>query len=111
MRSYIQGGAMNDREEQFKQLVAEFPDSPMGHFSLGKLYLEQQRWVDAAGCFATAVKLDPAYAAAHVALGDAWAGAGDAAKARGAWEQALATPHGKKDVSLQEDLAERIAGL
>ena len=29
---------MSDREAQFKQLVSEFPDSPMGHFSLGKLY-------------------------------------------------------------------------
>ena len=102
---------MNDREEQFKQLVAEFPTSPMGHFSLGRLYLEQQRWVEAAACFETAVKLDPTYAAAHVALGDAWAGAGDPAKARAAWEQALQTPHGKKDASLQEDLAQRISDL
>ena len=102
---------MNDREEQFKQLVAQFPDSPMGHFSLGKLYLEQQRWADATRCFQSAVKLDPSYAAAWVALGDAWAGAGDAAQARTAWEQALQTPHGKKDASLQDDLAARIADL
>lgn len=102
---------MNDREEQFKQLVAEFPDSPMGHFSLGKLYLERQRWAEAAACLGTAVKLDPNYAAAHVALGDAWAGTGDAVKARVAWEQALQTPLGRKDVSLQDDLAQRIAEL
>ena len=102
---------MNDRESQFKQLVVEFPDSPMGHFSLGKLYLEQQRWAEAAGCFATAVKLDSTYAAAHVALGDAWAGAGEPEKARGAWEAALRTPHGQKDQSLQADLEQRIAEL
>ena len=102
---------MSDREEQFKALVKEFPDSPMGHFSLGKLYLEQQRWKDAAGCFDTAVKLDPTYAAAFVSLGDAWAGAGDPAKARASWEQALATPLGKRYASLQDDLAQRIADL
>ena len=102
---------MNDREEQFKQLVAEFPDSPMGHFSLGKLYLEQQRWPEAAGCFEAAVKLDPTYAAALVALGDAWAGAGKPDKAREAWELALKTPHGLRDASLQDDLAQRIAEL
>ena len=102
---------MNDREQQFRQLVAEHPDSPMGHFSLGKLYLEQQRWADAAGCFQSAVRLDPNYAAAHVALGDAWAGAGDPEKARAAWGEALQTPHGKKDASLRDDLAQRIADL
>ena len=102
---------MNDREEQFKQLVAEFPQSPMGHFSLGKLYLESKRWAEAAGCFEAAVKLDATYAAALVALGDAWAGAGDALKARAAWEQALQTPHGKKDASLRDDLSQRIGDL
>ena len=102
---------MSDREAQFKQLVAEFPDSPMGHFSLGKLYLDTQRWAEAAGCFENAVRIDPTYAAAIVALGDAWAGAGDALKARAAWEQALATPHGQKDQSLRADLEQRISDL
>ena len=102
---------MNDREAQFKQLVAEFPDSPMGHFSLGKLYLEQQRWAEAVPCFEQAVKADLTYAAALVALGDAWAGAGDTARARAAWEQALQTPHGQKDQSLQADLEQRISEL
>ncbi|MBS1151220.1 MAG: Tetratricopeptide repeat protein [Myxococcaceae bacterium] len=102
---------MNDREAMFKQMVAEYPDSPMGHFSLGKLYLDGQRWAEAAPCFETAVKLDPTYAAAFVALGDAWNGAGDSARARAAWEQALQTPLGRKDLSLQEDLAQRISDL
>lgn len=101
----------SDREKQFKQLVAEFPDSPMGHFSLGRLYLEEKRWAESAGCFEAAVKLDPAYAAAHVALGDAWAGAGDAVKARAAWEKALQTPLGTKDQSLRADLEQRMAEL
>lgn len=102
---------MSDREAQFKQLVAEFPDSPMGHFSLGKLYLDAQRWAEAAASLESAVKLDPAYAAAIVALGDAWAGAGQPDKARAAWQQALDTPHGRKDASLQSDLEQRMADL
>jgi uncharacterized protein HemY len=102
---------MNDREEQFKQLVKEFPTSPMGHFSLGKLYLEEKRWLEAVARFEQAVKLDGTYAAALVALGDAHAGAGKPDEARKAWEQALQTPHGKKDASLQGDLEQRIADL
>ena len=80
-----------DREQQWKDLVAEFPDSPMGHFSLGKLYLDSSRYQEAAACLAEAAHLDPEYAAALVALGDAFAGQGDAARAREAYGRARAT--------------------
>jgi uncharacterized protein HemY len=102
---------MSDREAEFKALIAEFPDSPMGHFSLGKLYLEGQRWAEAAAAFAEAVRLDANYAAAWVALGDAYNGAGKPAEAKAAWEKALETPHGRRDMSLQADLEERIRDL
>lgn len=80
----------------------------MGHFSLGKYYLEAAQYAQAAAALTTAVGLDPNYAAAWVALGDAWNGAGEATKAKDAWERALKTPHGRKDMSLQADLEERM---
>ncbi len=101
----------SEREQQFLEMVREFPDSPMGHFSLGKFYLESARYLDAARALGEAVRLDANYAAAWVALGDAWNSAGDGAKAKEAWERALATPHGRKDTSLQADLEERISQL
>lgn len=102
---------MSDREAEFKALIAEFPDSPMGHFSLGKLYLEAKRWAEAVAAFGEAVRLDPNYAAAWVGLGDAHSGAGTSADAKGAYEKALETPLGKRDMSLQADLEERIRDL
>lgn len=98
-------------EADLKSLVQEFPDSPMGHFSLGKLYLSEQRWADAAASLKEAVRLDAAYSAAWVALGDAYAGASQVKEAREAWNQALATPHAKKDGSLRMDLEERLQAL
>lgn len=98
-------------EADLKQIVAEYPDSPMGHFSLGKHYLGAQQWAQAAACLAEAVRLDADYAAAWVALGDAEVGAGAKEKARDAWNRALATPHGKRDASLRMDLDERLAAL
>lgn len=95
----------------FQQMVTEFPDSPMGHFSLGKYYLEEKRWADSVAALEKAVVLDPGYAAAWVALGDAHAGAGAPDKARDAWQRALETPHGKRDQSLQADLEQRISEL
>lgn len=102
---------MSDREAMFKQMVTEFPDSPMGHFSLGRLYVDEKRWVEATEALGNAVKLDPGYAAAHVALGDAWAGMGNKEQAKAAWEAALATPLGKRDMSLQADLEQRIRDI
>ncbi len=104
--------SMSDaRLEQFKKMVADFPDSPMSHFSLGKLYLERRQYADAAAALESAVRLDPVYAAALVALGDAWAGAGEPAKAREvlgrAREHALAQGH----PGLAEEIDERLADL
>ena len=102
---------MSDREAMFKEMVRQFPDSPMGHFSLGRLFVDQKRWAEAVGALSEAVKLDPTYAAAFVALGDAHAGAGSKAEAKAAWERALGTPLGKRDMSLQADLDQRIRDL
>ena len=102
---------MSDREAMFKEMVRQFPDSPMGHFSLGRLMVDEKRWPEAVAALSDAVRLDPTYAAALVALGDAHAGAGSKAEAKATWERALATPHGKRDVSLQADLEPRIRDL
>jgi tetratricopeptide (TPR) repeat protein len=99
------------REQQFKDLVAEFPDSPMGYFSLGKYYLDEKDYRQSASCFEQAVKLDPEYAAALVALGDAYAQLGLPNEAREVYEKARNTKHGKRDASLGADIDARIAGL
>lgn len=102
---------MNDRETTFKEMIRQFPDSPMGHFSLGRLFLDEKRWKEAVGALSEAVRLDPNYAAAIVALGDAHAGDGKKAEAIAAWKRALETPHGRRDTSLQADLDQRIRDL
>lgn len=102
---------MTEREQRFLQMVREYPDSPMGHFSLGRLYLDEKRWQESVDALSTAVRLDPGYAAAFVALGDAFAGLGDKAKAKASWADALATPHGQRDMSLQADLEQRMRDI
>ncbi|MBF5046581.1 tetratricopeptide repeat protein [Aggregicoccus sp. 17bor-14] len=99
------------RLEQFKQMVAEFPDSPMGHFSLGKLYLERREFSEAAGCFERAVALDPTYAAALVSLGDAYAGAGQPERAREVLGRARSTALAQSHQSLAEDIDARLEDL
>jgi uncharacterized protein HemY len=99
------------RLEQFKKMVADFPDSPMSHFSLGRLYLERRQYAEAAGALESAVRLDPTYAAALVALGDAYAGAGDSARAREVLGRAKEHALAQKHPGLAEEIDERIADL
>lgn len=100
-----------DREAQFKQLVKDYPDSPMGHFSLGRLYLEARRYGEAAAALEEAIRLDPQYAAALVSLGDAYAGAGQTDKARTALERARSTALGQKHQSLADEIDDKLADL
>ncbi len=102
---------MDEREEQFRKLAEEFPESPLGHFSLGKHYLDTNRAALAVASLERAVDRDPGYAAAWVALGDALGLINDADKARAAYARALETPLGRRDQSLQADVADRIAAL
>lgn len=101
----------SEREAQFRKLAADHPSSPMGHFSLGKLLLDERRYAEAVESLRTAVSLQPDYAAALVALGDALAGAGRRDEARqvleGARKVALAQAH----PSLAEEIDERLGDL
>lgn len=99
------------RLEQFKQMVAEFPDAPMAHFSLGKVHLERREYAEAVKSMAEAVRLDPEYAAALVALGEAHVGAGQAAQAREVWQRARAVALSQNHASLAEEVDERLAEL
>lgn len=99
------------RLEQFKQMAAEFPDSPMAHFSLGKLYLERRQYPEAVKCLEDATRLDPTYAAALVSLGDAYAGAGQVAQAREVLGRARQVALDQKHPSLAEEIDERLAEL
>jgi Flp pilus assembly protein TadD len=99
------------RLEQFKQMAAEFPDAPMAHFSLGKLYLERREYAEAVKSLEVATRLDPTYAAALVSLGDAYAGAGQVEQARTVLGQARQVALDQKHPSLAEEIDERIAEL
>jgi uncharacterized protein HemY len=99
------------RLEQFKQMAAEFPDSPMAHFSLGKLYLERRQYAEAVQALEAAVRLDSSYAAALVSLGDAYAGAGRKEEAREVFSRARSTALAQSHGSLAEEIDERLADL
>jgi len=83
----------------------------MGHFSLGRLLLEERRYAEAVDSLRTAVSLQPDYAAALVSLGDALVGAGRRDEARGVLERARDTALAQSHPSLAEEIAERLGDL
>ena len=101
----------SEREAQFRKLAAEHPSSPMVHFSLGKLLLDERRHAEAVESLRTAVSLQPDYAAALVSLGDALAGAGRRDEARQVLEGARETALAQNHPSLAEEIDERLADL
>jgi Flp pilus assembly protein TadD len=101
----------SEREAQFRQLAANHPSSPMVHLSLGKLLLDERRYPEAVDSLKTAVSLQPDYAAAMVALGDALSGAGRREEARLVLEKARDTALAQNHPSLAEEIDGRLADL
>lgn len=83
----------------------------MGHFSLGKLLLDERRYAEAVESLRAAVSLQPDYAAALVALGDALAGAGRRDEARQVLEGARTTALAQAHPSLADEIDERLGDL
>ncbi len=99
------------RLAQFQQMVTEFPEAPMAHFSLGKLYLERREYAQAVKSLEAATRLDPTYAAALVSLGDAYSGAGQVEQAREVLTRARQVALDQKHPSLAEEIDERLSEL
>lgn len=101
----------DEREQRYLSMIEQFPDSPLGYFSLGRYYLELARFEDAAKTLTRCTELDPTYAAALVALGDSWAGAGQPDRAREAFARGRSAALQQGHPELAEEIDERVAEL
>jgi tetratricopeptide (TPR) repeat protein len=101
---------LDERERKYLDMIEAFPESPLGHFTLGRYYVEQGRFREALAPLERCVAEEQDWAAALVALADAHAGLGDKAKAIELLERAGRTPqagHG----GIADDIAERLEDL
>ncbi|WP_373044689.1 tetratricopeptide repeat protein [Vulgatibacter sp.] len=88
---------MDERERQYRQMIEEFPESPLPWFSLGRYLLEVARFEEAVEALQRCIDADPSYAAALLAQGDALAAIDETERARDAYarcaDAALAQGH------------------
>ena len=78
-----------DAETMWRQAVIVSPDHPVVRLDLGLTLLDRGAYRESIGEIEQAVKLKPDYAEAYSALGAAWEGAGDTARAEGAYRESL----------------------
>lgn len=72
---------LDRRIQQFKQMAEADPDNELGHFSLGKAYIDAGRFEDAVGSLSRAIELNPTMSKGYQLLGDALDRGGKRAKA------------------------------
>ncbi len=72
---------IEDRIKQFQQMAESDPNNELGHFSLGKAYLEAGRFEEAAASLERVITINPKMSKAYQLLGDAYDKAGARDKA------------------------------
>jgi uncharacterized protein HemY len=72
---------VNEREQRYLEMVAQFPESPLGYFTLGRYYLESERFLEAIEPLERCVSDEPDWTAALVALADAHSAVGNKTRA------------------------------
>ena len=82
-------GTWRDAETMWRQAVSVSPDHPVVRLDLGLTLFERGAFSESIEQIETAVRLKPDYAEAYSALGAAWEGAGDTARAEKAFVESL----------------------
>ena len=99
------------REQKYLEMIAQFPESPLGYFTLGRYYVEVGRYRDALEPLERCLREEADWAAAMIALGDALSGLGETQRAVEILEKARATAQAQSHGSLAADIEERLEDL
>lgn len=103
--------AEDPREQKYLDMIAQFPESPLGYFTLGRYYVEVGRYQEAVEPLERCLAEDEEWTAAMIALGDALSGLGDKDRAIAVLERARASAQAQSHGSLAADIDERLEDL
>jgi len=77
----MDAGVMQQRIEQFRNMTEADPENEMGHFSLGKAYIDAGQLAEAVAPLQRALELNPTYSKAYQLLAEALKATGDTSAA------------------------------
>lgn len=101
----------DSRIEQFKQMALADPDNELGHFSLGKAYLEAGKFDEAVQPLARTIELNPKLSKAYQLLGEAHVGAGQNERAIDTLTKGLGVADRQGDRMPRDAMADQLRGL
>jgi Fe-S cluster biosynthesis and repair protein YggX len=93
------------RIEQFRKMAEADPDNELGHFSLGKAYLDARRYQEAVPCFERAISLNPQNSRVYHLLAQAQKAAGDRGGAIGTLRMGFDVAQSRGDLMVRKDIA------
>jgi len=96
------------RTEMFRQVLELDPDDALGNFSLGELLVEQGKFAQAVDHLERALRSDPHYSAAFLALGRAHEGAGDHEDAGSVYREGIEVAASRGDLMTANRMQERL---
>ena len=101
----------SSKEEMYKEFLKDYPDDSMVHFSLGLLYLDDDRLEEAIQEFETTIKLQPDYMAAFWKLANAYEETEHIDKAIQTYQRTLQLAQKINDSTMIDDVQERLEFL
>ncbi|MCH7592540.1 MAG: Fe(2+)-trafficking protein [Planctomycetes bacterium] len=99
----------DDRIQQFKTMAEADPNNELGHFSLGKAYLEAGRFDDAVVPLKRALEINPRMSKAHQLLADAHDRAGNRETAIKTLEQGVMVADEQGEFKTRDSMAKQLA--
>lgn len=98
----------DDRIQQFKTMAEADPNNELGHFSLGKAYLEAGRFDDAIAPLGRALEINPRMSKAHQLLADAYDRGGNRAEAIKTLEEGVTTADEQGEFKTRDSMAKQL---
>lgn len=99
----------DERIQQFKTMAEADPNNELGHFSLGKAYIEAGRFDDAVAPLGRALEINPRMSKAHQLLAEAYDRSGNREEAIKILEQGATIADEQGEFKTRDTMAKQLA--
>ncbi|CAN5325298.1 hypothetical protein BH09SUM1_BH09SUM1_17000 [soil metagenome] len=95
---------LEEKIQQLEKLLSDDPEDHLGHFMLGRLYMEAARHEDAAREFAISIEQNPEHSASYRQCGDAYRKDNKPEKAREVYERGIVVAERRGDLQTVKEM-------